>query len=267
MSTAEFTINYSSYANLGYDAQNGQSLSVKLETLSTDIRKVVFSLVSKSKDAPDLVFTPSSGEPASPGDAVQVDMPATGSHTYILRCQVNDGVDALASTVEAWTKERAVAIRTPSGRRKMVPVERTEYESPDGWTGAYNDLVGEDESDASGGTAKRVRQWFRAVVPGGAGPTTIWSYALPDPASAQVKVGVLGRDTADDVASYFYARSFKRAGGGTAGVGTVSTLHQGEDDAAWNLAVNPSGNNIILVATPDAVNETTFEGYVDMILM
>lgn len=139
MSGAEFTIEGDPYANLGFDAANGAVLSLVLED-TTYVRKVVFSQVQKSKDAPDLVFSPVSGQPATPGGAVTVTMPAAGGHTYILRCQINDGTSADASKIAAWTKERAVAVRI-GGYRKIAPAESTQYDATNGWAGAFDELV------------------------------------------------------------------------------------------------------------------------------
>lgn len=139
---ADFTIDADPSANLGYDASNSQVLTLQLETPpTTDVGRVVFSVAAKSKGADDLVFSPVSGEPTTPGGSVDTTMPATGVHSYIVRCQVNNGVDSNGKVVAGWTTHRLVAIRSPKDLRKMVPVERTEYEAPDGWTGAFNEMV------------------------------------------------------------------------------------------------------------------------------
>lgn len=141
MSGAEFSIDGDAYANLGYDATPSQVLDLVLED-TTDVRKVVYSVVQKSAGAPDLTFSPASGQAASPGATVTATMPGSGIHTYIIQAQVNDGVSADAKVVAAWTKQRAVAIRgTKSSLRKMVPVESTQYHITEGWSTVINDLV------------------------------------------------------------------------------------------------------------------------------
>ena len=141
MSGAEFSIDGDAYANLGYDASPSQVLDLVLEN-TTDVRMVVYSVVQKSAGAPDIVFSPASGQAASPGATVQVTMPASGIHTYIIQAKVNGGTSSDAKLVAAWTKQRAVAIRgAKSSLRKMVPVESTQYHPTEGWSTVINDLV------------------------------------------------------------------------------------------------------------------------------
>lgn len=140
--SADFTIEADPSANLGYDATNSQVLTLQLEATPTaEVGKVVFSVAQKSKDAPALVFSPVSGEPATPGGTVDVTMPSSGTHSYALQCQINNGINADADNVAAWTRYRMVSIRSPNTLRKMVPAETTEYEAPDGWTAAFNEMI------------------------------------------------------------------------------------------------------------------------------
>lgn len=139
---AEFLINDSGYANLGYDAEHSEELTLTLEDgAGLDAATVVYSVVLASYDAPELVFSPSTGIPATPTGTVTVTMPGSGVHSYRIQCQINGGRDTNGHTVRDYTKERIVAIRSTNlGLRKMVPGETTEYHAA-GWHEEQNRAV------------------------------------------------------------------------------------------------------------------------------
>jgi len=156
MADARFTIAGSPSSNRGYDAAELEELLLALETPTPDIYKAEFSIWKPSdprsplasKNAPELVLDPTDGIPSPPSAAVLVTMP-TGVHSYLIRCVVNDGVEAATGVrVPEWTFERIVSIRSASGMRKIVPGESTQY-SARGWADAQNDEV--DAAAAAGG--------------------------------------------------------------------------------------------------------------------
>jgi hypothetical protein len=183
MSTAKFTINADPHDNLGFDATAAQVLTLQLEDPGSNPRKVVFSAVIGSKDAPALVFAPTDGQPTTPGGTVTVTMPATGAHSYLLRCQLNDGVDADAKNVEDWTKERIVAVRSAGGLRKMVPGERTQYDEANGWTGAQAEQV-----DSPGGNGSERQLQTFLDIPIASTVLDLDEITLPDDSAISVRM-------------------------------------------------------------------------------
>jgi len=157
VTTAKFTINGTPSSPRGFDATNGQVLTLQLETNpAPDVYQTVYSLYNPSdpaaplasKSAPVLTTTPSSGQPTVPTGAVTVPMPASGVHSFAIRCVVNGGRETATGRVRPeWTYERIVSIRSGNGQRKQLPGESTQY-GDRGWSDAQNEGV-----DAVAGTA------------------------------------------------------------------------------------------------------------------
>jgi hypothetical protein len=106
-----------------------------------------------SKDAPDLTLVGASSGPAvSPATVdgtVAITLPASGGHSYIVRCVVNGGKRQLANGLEVvdptLIHERGIWTPATNGLRKAVCTETTQFEI-NGWAGPIAELM-----DAAGG--------------------------------------------------------------------------------------------------------------------
>jgi hypothetical protein len=151
---ARFTVDDDPSSNRGIDVLNDATSVFKLETPTSEAWKATFSVYDAadvnaplaSMDAPTLELDNGAGETgtsvsASPvSGEVEVTWPASGAHSYIVRCTVNNGVNPDGSANPDYVFERMVAIRTPGGRRKIIATEGTQY-SPRGWADAQNEDV------------------------------------------------------------------------------------------------------------------------------
>lgn len=148
--TAKFKVNGTASSPPGFDAINSQVITLQLETaVAPDVFKTQFFINSvdpnspqSSMNAPTITLSPSTGIPTTPTDTVTFTMPATGTHTYAVRCVINNGVETATGRVRTeWTYERIVGIRSPTAAiRKMIPGESTQY-SARGWTDEQNRMV------------------------------------------------------------------------------------------------------------------------------
>lgn len=165
----------SSSTDRGYDATAGETLEFRLEDgPSGRVRSVRFEVYSAdspkspraSTGAPELVLsgatTGQSVYAASPGAGVTTTVPV-GAHSWVVRCVVDGGVNAQGLPDPNLVFERIVAVRSPSGLRKIISGERTEYH-PDGWAQAQNEMV---DSEALGveRTNEGGAQYRDAIVP------------------------------------------------------------------------------------------------------
>lgn len=142
MGIADFDISASGPEDVGYDATAGEVLTLQLTNLPTTAYRTQFSVERFSKDMPSLVFSPVSGEPATPGGTVTVTCPGSGIHSFIIDCVVDNGVDAQGVTRADYRSSRCVVIRSAgTGLAKIVPAERTEYDTTNGWTGRINEMI------------------------------------------------------------------------------------------------------------------------------
>lgn len=139
---AEFTIDDTDFDTLGFDAEHDAVLDLALaDSTGLDAARVVFSVVLASADAPELVFSPVTGIPATPTGTVTVTMPSTGVHSWRIQCQVSGGYDASGRWDATLTRERIICIRSANlGLRKLVPGETTQYEAV-GWSEEQNRAV------------------------------------------------------------------------------------------------------------------------------
>ena len=157
---AKFTINgaasVDSNNNAGVNVTNGQTLTLTLETNPAPVLSATYDVYdpsdtsspTKSKDAPNIVFTGSSTPTevlANPNGSVTIDMPGSGVHSYVIRCTVS-----LGGTATDHTYERLVAIQasTVPAIRKTVPNETNQYDQ-DGFSDELNDMVDAIVSAAS----------------------------------------------------------------------------------------------------------------------
>ncbi len=170
MTNALFTVDLDS-SNQGFDAAISATLALQLKTLpAAGINTVVFQVFDpagfsvdltpdknpprQSKGAPDLtldngVTTGSSVSPVAVGGIVNVDMPGTAGHGWLIRCTVNDGVKQVPGRGSVpdpqLIHERMIVIRDAAGLRPIIATEVTQYED-DGWAGAVSESIA-----ASGG--------------------------------------------------------------------------------------------------------------------
>ncbi len=151
---ARFTVDADPSTNRGIDVVNGATGTFKLETPTSEVWKVTFLTTDAtdvnaplaSKGADELVLDNGAGSTGTAVNAATVagevttTWPASGVHSYIVRCKVNDGVNPDGSVNSDYVFERMCSIRSSSGRRKIVATEGTQY-SPRGWADAQNEDV------------------------------------------------------------------------------------------------------------------------------
>lgn len=144
--TIEGTASEDSNGDRGYDATNGQTLDVTLEVNPSSVLSATYSVYDStdsesplaSKDATAITWNENSQKSITPSgvnDTVTIDMPASGAHSYIIRCQVVTPRGAVYF-------ERMVTVRTSylGGLRKTVPAEGEAY-SDRGESDAQNEIV------------------------------------------------------------------------------------------------------------------------------
>lgn len=258
-SNAEFTIDGDPFSSGGHDGTNGQSVDLQLASPGGDVRQVVYSVVSKSKDAPDLSFS-AGASPTTPADALSFTLPATGSHSWLVQAQINGGVDSNNDTVRAWTKQRIIAIRNQNGLRKIVPVETDQYSAVDGWSESYNDLV---EAEAGVGAIELITGTVDAdLVTADATPVTVATVPIPTDESLVISATTRGHDaTAGDSCAMQVASGFKNIAGTVTELALVS--NKVRDDATWDLALTISGTDVLVQITGDATNGVTWKLHVE----
>lgn len=209
MPTARFKINGTPSEPRGFDATASQALTFELESPPSPDIWLTQYFVNVPADtsptapqasisgvpgtvAPALTLSPSNGVPAIPTGAVTTTFPASGIHTYEVRCVINSGVDpATGRVVPEWTFSRIVCRRSTLGIRKELPAESTEYVKR-GWADEQNRMV--DALTASGGSVPDFPlgsgDWTGAV--GSNRVEKINRAAVPD-ATAGLTVGTLLR--------------------------------------------------------------------------
>jgi hypothetical protein len=163
MADAKFRINGDA-SDQGFDATNGVTLSLQLKNLPlAGVSTVVFQVFSAtlfddelgisrnppraSPGAPVLSLigatTGQSVSPAALDGVVTVDLPGSGSYSWIVRCTVNGGMATLADgrvvPDSALVHERMISIRDANNLRAIVATETTQY-SDDGWAAALEEL-------------------------------------------------------------------------------------------------------------------------------
>lgn len=156
--------------NAGYEATNSESLELTLRdpSLASTVVFQVYSTVvdpslgiaanppRASSGAPILTLVgATSGQAVSPtsvSGTVTVALPASGSHSWIVRCVVNGGLRQLPNGVivvdPSLVYERGVWIPTGFNTRKVVATESIQF-SAEGWADAVNQLI---ENGVSPGT-------------------------------------------------------------------------------------------------------------------
>jgi hypothetical protein len=169
VSTAEFLINGTPPKPRAFDGAHNQLLTFELkDDPAPDIYLTQFFVYDATNPdsplssisglpgspAPTLVLNPTTGIPASPTGTVTTTLPATGIHTWVVRCVVNGGVEAATGRARPdWIYERIVCIRSTLGIRKEIPGESTQY-TDRGWSDEQNRMV--DALVASGGTVDEI---------------------------------------------------------------------------------------------------------------
>lgn len=163
MADALFTIDADA-SDQGFDAANAATLTLRLKTLPVSgVQTVLFQVFDPDGYDPELgiagnpprastgapvldlvgVTTGQAVSPAAVDGTVDVEMPGSGSHSWIVRCIVNGGMgtlpDGRTGPKPELMHERMIAIRDGNGLRAIVPTETTQYDD-DGWAGAYEEL-------------------------------------------------------------------------------------------------------------------------------
>jgi len=154
---ARFTIDGDPSSNAGYDCSASDTPDLQLETSSSLVRKVTFWVYDSgdadsplaSKDAPTLTLdngstTGQKVDALTPTGTVEITsgIPATAAvaHSWLVRCVVNDGLDADGQPDADLVFERLMCLRNAQSLRKMVPAEGTEYDAR-GWADFVNECI------------------------------------------------------------------------------------------------------------------------------
>jgi hypothetical protein len=150
--------------NQGFAATNSQVLTLRLrQQPPLGVATVLFQVFNPAGFDPTLriaanppraslaapaltVVGATSGPSASPATvdgSVTITMPATGSHSWIVRCVVNGGLRTLPGGQQVvdptLIHERGVYVPTVLGARKVVCTELRQF-SDDGWAGALGNI-------------------------------------------------------------------------------------------------------------------------------
>lgn len=168
MASAQFSIDDDSGSG-GVEVANGQTLTLRLlqqppigvhtvqfQVWNPDAADPTLGIAANppraSKGAPLLTLEgATSGQAVSPATVdgeVTVDMPASGGHSYIIRCIINGGLRTVGTKQvvdPSLIAERGVWTPTAGGLRKAVATEVAQFET-EGWAGALADMA-----DAAGG--------------------------------------------------------------------------------------------------------------------
>lgn len=149
----------------GYSATNSEVLTIGLRASPpVGVNSVAFQVFDAdgfdpdlgiaanppraSKGAPELTIVGATNgqtvSPATVDGTVQITLPSSGVHSWILRCVVNGGVRQLpngtAVADPTLIHERGIYIPTGLSTRKIVCTEVAQFEV-DGWAGALSDLA------------------------------------------------------------------------------------------------------------------------------
>jgi hypothetical protein len=246
MSDAKFRINSSASSAGGFDATNGQVLTLQLEASpGLDIETVLYSVSQFTKNAPSLTFSNPSPQP--PTTAITVAMPAAGNHTYILRSVINGGVDKLNKKVAAFTHERIVAIRNSLGKRKIPPAETQQYDATFGWTEAFNETIdGAAESPTQVLKFTTTTAVQAELTKDGAAPGASNRIFVPTDSSKLYVVELLARrtDADNEAAAWEFKGGISNNAGTTALDGLVikTTIHN-SNPAAWDADIAADNTN------------------------
>jgi hypothetical protein len=154
-SNAEFKIRnittggaWSLFADGGFDADYDDVLELQLEDQpALDANTAAFTTLRTSKDAPDIAYD-DDGVPSPAAAALQVTLPSSVAdmyaHSWIVQSQTNGGSGVLVNGRPDYTintAERMICIRSPSGLRKIIAVESTQYSPTGGWADAQNEEI------------------------------------------------------------------------------------------------------------------------------
>jgi hypothetical protein len=118
-------------------------------------------------------------------------------------------------------------------------------------------------SAGQAGLKKIDRKTIESIVTGGAGATSVLTLTPPDNSEWIIKVSVTARDTGNDRAWFYRVGSIKKQSG-TVTLNDDSLVNRVENTVAA-LTIVASGGTVEIRGTPDAANNTTFVGYVDIL--
>jgi hypothetical protein len=146
----------------GFDAAAGQTVALTLRINPSSASSVRFQIWDpagfdpqkdpivnpplKSKDAPVITLQGSTtGSSVAPdggiNGTVSLTLPEQDFVGYLLRCVVNGGQTVLPDGRVVFDRrlvhERMIVVRDGNGDRPIIATETLQYESPDGWAGAF----------------------------------------------------------------------------------------------------------------------------------
>lgn len=185
----------------------------------------------------------------------QIPTGANVGHTYIVRYQVNSGIDSDGVTSATLTKKLAVHTLTPAGYKLFGVDETDENDRTYGHTGKLNDLVRDATAHSN------VTPFYATATVAAGGQENMVTVAIAPSAATFIYARAVGVSTAGEAGQYIATYSCKRAGTATAaavGAGTTS-IAATEDDAAWGLSFSFSGagnSNVLVRVTGDSAATT-----------
>ncbi len=241
----------------GFDVANGALVKFRLETTDALAYRVTYEVFDNtvsssplsSKDATELVLDngPITGQMVdalTPGADVETTMPATGSHSWKVRCLVDGGINPHTGKVDPdYVFERIIAIRTATGLRKVIGDESTEY-SPRGWADAQNEQVE--------GAYQRTITRAPAAVTGAAPTITVLEAGGAVASKFHCAVMIVFANNGTDRAAWRITTTFLSDGSGnpTSPSSAVEPLPGWTAGAAaWTASVSTVGNALVMTGS------------------
>lgn len=149
--SADFTLNGTPQSDGGYIAEAGGTVDLALaDGMAIDAGVVVVSLERMTKDANNIAELATDYTLSPPSATLTLTIPDEVS-SWLIRVQLNGGSDG-RGVQPTWTRERIIATLGPSGVRKMIPGESTEFDPTIGWSETQNDEVDALDALANGDT-------------------------------------------------------------------------------------------------------------------
>lgn len=120
------------------DIASGSYVKVDLET-TNGVRKLACTI--PSADDVTLAGTLPTVTTVQASKTATFQSDTGAARTYVVRAQINDGIDLNGDTVSGYTKQLAVHIKTGSGRRLIAVGERDEADRTNGYTPKLNAAI------------------------------------------------------------------------------------------------------------------------------
>jgi len=188
----------------------------------------------------------------------QVSTNASLGRCYVVRYQINNGVDQNGKTTASYTKRLAVNVLCQNGLKLLAVDEKDDSDRTYGYTPKLNDVV------RASLPAANVTPFYATSTCAAGGQNNAVTIAVAASSAVLVYARAVGVSTAGEAGQYVATYSAKRASTATAaavGAGTTSLVNT-EDDAAWGLSFSLSSNNVLVRVTGDsaAVTHWTVDG-------